>query len=157
MCDALGFFEPGLAFSKVAKHQQTCQRVGHPSADRLKELLLLRRPGPRVRALVQPEHVRFVYLGIDGHSDDGLYAESFRELRRDRMLRSRTESDGTAGGSRGLEYIGDLRIHRQINSQSEGAGEVRPSMLHLRSPRWGLRIPGIDQPGSVAIKDRQHG
>ena len=69
MRDALGFFQPGLALSQVAKHQQAGQGVGQPSADLLEKPLLLRRPDPRVRALVQPEHVRLVDLGIDGHDD----------------------------------------------------------------------------------------
>src|SRR4051794_11882922 len=67
--NTLGLFQLALAFSQVAKHQQACQGVGHPSADLPKELLLLRRPGSRIRALVQPEHVRLADLGIDRHSD----------------------------------------------------------------------------------------
>src|SRR5260221_3143712 len=99
----LGLFKFGFAYSKVAKHQQTGQRVAEPAADLLEEPLLLWRPDPRVSALVQPEHVRLVYLGVDGHSDDGLYAEALRELCRHRVLRSRTEPHNTAGSSRRSE------------------------------------------------------
>ncbi len=81
---------------------------------------------------------------------------NLRELCRDRMLRPRTESHRTAASSRCFEHIGDFRIHGQIHSQCEGAGEVRPSMLHLRSPRCSLRIAGKDQPSSVGVKDRKH-
>src|ERR1700755_1279133 len=99
MRDALGFLKSVLALPQVAKHQQAGQSVGQPSADLQEKPLLLRRPDPRVRALVQPEHVRFVHLGIDGHSDEGLYVETFRELCRYRMRRSRAELHSTAGSS----------------------------------------------------------
>ncbi len=67
MRNALGFFQPCLALSEVAKDQQRGQGVGQPSPDLLEKPLLLGRPGPRVRALVQPEHVGSISLRVDGH------------------------------------------------------------------------------------------
>ena len=71
------------------------------------------------------------------------------------MFRSRTESNGTAGSSDSLEHFRDLWAHGQIKSQHEGAGEFGPSMLHRHFPRCSLRVTGIDQPRSVAFKDRK--
>src|SRR5260370_16541976 len=76
MSDALGFFQFGLAFAQVAKHQEAGQGVFQPSARLLEKTLLLLRPVPRVRALVQPEHVRLVHLRGESHFHDPLDAES---------------------------------------------------------------------------------
>ena len=86
MRHALGFFEFGLALPQVFKHQQTGQGVPHPSTDLQEKPLLLRRPDPRVGALMQSEHVGFVYLRADGHSDQRPYAEILHELCRHRMF-----------------------------------------------------------------------
>ena len=70
--------ELALAFAQVTEHQQRVQRVGQPPADLMEQPLLMRRPDPRVRALVQPEHIGLVYLGINSHGDHGLDAETLR-------------------------------------------------------------------------------
>src|SRR5207245_6823645 len=49
----------------------------------------------------------------------------------------------------------DCRGDGEIKTQGEGAGECAPSMLHRHFARWSLRITGIDQPRSVAFKDRK--
>src|SRR5258708_4604732 len=91
MRDALGFCQSGLALSQVAKHQQRGQGVGQPSPDLLEEALLLGRPDPRVRALVQPEQIRSISLRVDGYCNLGAYAETRRRLCGQRMLRTWTE------------------------------------------------------------------
>ena len=89
MRDSLGVFQPSLALGEVPKDQQAGQGVLQASADLPKEALFLRHPGARVRALVQPQHVGLVALGIDGHGHHGLDAESPGRLRRQRVFRRR--------------------------------------------------------------------
>ena len=67
-----------LAFAQVLEHQQRVKPAGQPPADLVEQPLLVRRPDPRVRALVQPEHLGLVHLGINGHGDRGLDAETLR-------------------------------------------------------------------------------
>src|SRR5207237_2779439 len=95
MRDALGFLEPGLALPQVAKNEERGERVGEPPPDLLEKALLLRRPDTRTRALVQPEDVRLVDLGIHGHGHLGLDAEPLRDPSRDLTLPPRTELHGT--------------------------------------------------------------
>ena len=71
--------------------------------------------------------------------------------------RCRTKSHRAAGRSDGLEHLRDVRIHGQIKSQGEGTGKFGSNMFHRHFPRQSLRITGIDQPGSIAIEDREHG
>src|SRR5215813_7573818 len=111
MRDALSFFQSGLTVAQVAEHQQTGQGVFQPLADRLEKSLFLRRPDSRGRALVQPEQVGFIYLGVDRFCQQGLYAETLLQLRRHRMVRSRAESYRTAGSPRGLKYSGNILVH----------------------------------------------
>ena len=76
MRDALGLFQSPLALAEGAKHEQTGQGVLQPSADLLEEPLFPRRPGARVRALMQAQHVGPVPFGMDGHGNHGLDAET---------------------------------------------------------------------------------
>src|SRR5260370_41871719 len=82
-------------------------------------------------------------------------SETLRHLCRQRMFRSRTQSHRNAGSPDGLEHVRDVRVHGLIKPQGEGARECRLSMLHRHFPRCSLWITGIDQPRSVAMKDRQ--
>src|SRR5262245_19970635 len=72
------------------------------------------------------------------------------------MFRPRAESHRSGGRPDGLEHLRDLRTNWQIEPHGEVAREFRTSMFHRHSPRCRLRITGIDQPCSIAVKDRQH-
>src|SRR5258707_14643163 len=154
MGNTLGFLEFALAFPQVAEHQQSGQAVAKPTADFLKKTLLRGRPGPRIGALVQAEQVRSINLRVDRYCDEGLYAETLCELRRQWAIGFGTELHGAAGSSRGLEHIDDFRIDGQIYPQSEGTGIFRPSSLHRGAPCWRFRIPWVHQPRAIAREDR---
>ena len=155
---ALGdvLFQLRFALAQIAEHRQACQGVFQPSAYLLEKALLLRVPIPRVRALVQPEQVRFVHLRVQGRRQDGLDAEGGRELCRHRTFRPGTESHGLVGSSCGLEHAGGFRVDGQIGPEREGAGELRPGTLHRHAPRRRFRIARIDQPRPIAIEDGKH-
>src|SRR5712671_1425452 len=103
MADALGLFELGFAFLQIARRylqgflareqvavrEHACQRVFQAPGDLLEEPALRGGPGPRMRALVQPEQVGPVSLGTDRNRDDRLDAEPLAELRRDAQIRRR--------------------------------------------------------------------
>ena len=112
MRDALGFLQSFLAVSKVAKDQQRGQRIGEPPADLLEKPLLLARPDPRIRALVQPEQVGLVYLGVDGHGNLGLDVETLRQPSRQPMFRAWSKLYGSARSPHRSEQLGDVGVHR---------------------------------------------
>jgi len=53
---------------------------------------------------------------------------------RDRTVRFRVKLHGIPCSPRGLEHIGDLRIHGLIDPQGEGTGPVRPGPFHGAAP-----------------------
>src|SRR5438105_4745472 len=97
MRDSLRFFQSGLALPQVAKDEQRGQSVGEPASDLLEKPLLLRRPDPRIGALVQPEYVGLVDLGVDGHRDSRLDAETLLGSWEQLAFRARTELQRHAG------------------------------------------------------------
>src|SRR5258706_444330 len=78
-----------FARKQVAVPKHARQRVFQAPGDLLEEPALRGGPGPRMRALVQPEQVRPVPLGTNGNRDDGMDAESLAHLRRDGQIRRR--------------------------------------------------------------------
>jgi hypothetical protein len=72
--------ELALAFAQVTEHQERVKPVGQPPSDLMEQPLLVRRPDPRIRALVQPEDVRLIYLRVNGYGDAGPDAEMLRQL-----------------------------------------------------------------------------
>ena len=104
---------------------------------------------------MQPEHVGPISLRVDRDRDLGPYAEAACHLFGQRMLRTRTKSNGAAARPYGPKHLGDARVHGLV-PEREGTWVLRPGVLHGHAPRPGLRIARIDQPRPIAIEDRKH-
>ena len=147
-----------LAFAslEVAVRPQAGQAVAQAPADLLEELPVVGRPGPSVGALVQPEDVGERHLGIDGHGDLRLDAETLRQGCRQRLLQSGAEGHGSARSPHGLEHSSGLRIYGHFEPPCEGTGILRPGPLHRHAIGRARRVARVDEPRPVAAEDLQH-
>ena len=144
-----------LAVAKVAIREQAGQAVGKPPADFLEQPLLLLRPNPWERALMQPEHIGLIRLGGDGHAKHGLNAPSRRQPCRRHLLGPRIEGHGAARSPNGRHHAEEFRIHRKLDPWGERLGIFGAGSLHWRSQGRGLGPAWIHQKGSVASEDRK--
>ena len=58
-----------------------------------------------------------------------------RQTRRQWLLRSQTESHRAARSPDGFQHSDVVLVHGHVDARGEGAGELRPSTLHLHRVR----------------------
>src|SRR4029077_4805330 len=121
--DPLRLFQPKLALAEVAKDEHAGERVLEPAAALLEEPLLGWRPSARRGALVETQHVRAVALRMDGHRDHRPDAELARRVRRQGVVRTRSEWYRGRRRPHESEDPGGRRIDGQFAAEREDAGE----------------------------------